>query len=301
MMVRPVAITAILLAVLGIAALVLVAVMSFLANETSIGLVERPATATPALSGAFTLIETDKPTPTLIETDKPTPTLIETDKPTATPTAAVQTLPTTIPYDPNTAMYLVFAGYDLSPGFGPLNERTLEALGWIRANDDKSQVRVIIESLRFLYSNDIIVSAIITLSQLTGETAVGDNWKWWSEWIGRNHDAYPPPEEYAEWKINYMRQFDGRFGAFLSPALKGQSDVDLKEIEWGGVIPDGIPPLENPGHAPADDPGADYLEDDERVIGVSINGEHRAYPLRIVNAHELVNDELGGEPLSLTW
>ena len=98
-----------------------------------------------------------------------------------------------------------------------------------------------------------------------------------------------------------MRQIDGRFGAFLTPALNGKSEIDLTELEWGGVVPDGIPPLENPGHAPADDPLADYLEDDERVIGVSINGEHRAYPLRIVNAHELVNDVLGGEPLSLTW
>ena len=75
----------------------------------------------------------------------------------------------------------------------------------------------------------------------------------------------------------------------------------MTELEWGGVVPDGIPPLENPAHAPADDPLADYLEDDERVIGVSINGEHRAYPLRIINAHELANDVLGGEPLSLTW
>ena len=141
----------------------------------------------------------------------------------------------------------------------------------------------------------------MTLADLTGQAAFGDDWKAWSEWAGRHSEEYPVPSEYGEWKINYLRQIDGRFGAFLSPALSGMSDVDLTEIEWGGVIPDGIPPLENPAHANVDDEGAEYLEDDERVIGVSINGEHRAYPLRIVNAHELVNDVLGGEPLSLTW
>ena len=46
---------------------------------------------------------------------------------------------------------------------------------------------------------------------------------------------------------------------------------------------------------------ADYLYADERVFGVSINGEHRAYPLRIVNPHEMVNDSLGREPFVLMW
>ena len=39
----------------------------------------------------------------------------------------------------------------------------------------------------------------------------------------------------------------------------------------------------------------------DRVFGVTINGESRAYPLRIVNAHEMVNDTVGGEPISLLW
>ena len=264
-------------AVLFVFASVLVAGFYWTANNTPAGLLP---TATPALSEPLTL---------------PTNTQTRTATPTVRPS------PTPVPYNSNTAMYLVFAGFDLSPGFGPLNDRTLDALKRVRENDDISMVRVIIESLRNFFANDIINAAVETLETLTGETSFGDDWKAWSEWIGRNLDDYPPPSEYAEWKINYLRQIDGRFGAFLSPALKGQSDVDLTEVEWGGVIPDGIPPLENPAYAPADDPGADYLEDDERVIGVSINGEHRAYPLRIVNAHELVNDALGGEPLSLTW
>ncbi len=265
-----------LLAALFVLAVALWSSMYWLAN--------RPitmASATPALTGPLDLATVQDPTAIVSPTAKPSPT--------------------PVPYNSNTAMYLVFAGFELSPGFGPLNDRTLRILGRIREENDKLQVRVIIESLRYLLSTDIIEGAVETLEVLTGQTSFGDDWKAWSEWIGRNGDDYPVPSEYELWKINYLRQIDGRFGAFLTPALNGKSEIDLTELEWGGVVPDGIPPLENPGHAPADDPLADYLEDDERVIGVSINGEHRAYPLRIVNAHELVNDVLGGEPLSLTW
>lgn len=266
-----------LLVALSVLAAVLLASMSWMANRGSTVI----ASPTPALTDVFTIATSKEPT---AETEPTVP-------PTRTP----------VPYNSNTMMYLVFAGLDLSPGFGPLNNRTLEALERIREEKDTSQVRVIIESLRNYFSRDIITAAVVTLVDLTGQTTFGDDWKAWSEWVGRHSEEYPVPSEYGEWKINYLRQIDGRFGAFLSPALGGKSDVDLTEIEWGGVVPDGIPPLENPPNTGADDPGADYLEDDERVIGVSINGEHRAYPLRIVNAHELVNDVLGGEPLSLTW
>lgn len=267
-----------LLGVMSMLAATLLASMSWIANR---GLKVAITNPTPALTDMFTFATSMGPA-------------AETE-PTVAPTR------TPVPYNSNSMMYLVFAGFDLSPGFGPSNNRTLDALERIREENDTSQVRVIIESLRNYFANDTINAAVETLEVLTGQIAFGDDWKAWSEWVGRHAEEYPVPSEYGEWKLNYLRQIDGRFGAFLSPALSGKSDVDLTEIEWGGVIPDGIPPLENPPSTGADDPDADYLEDDERVIGVSINGKHRAYPLRIVNAHELVNDVLGGEPLSLTW
>ena len=269
-------------------AAILVGAMYWVANNTNAGTVQRSATATPALTNPMSLVAATKPSDDSTRSAEPEPTV----RPTSTP----------VPYNPNSAMYLVFAGFELSPGFGPLNDRTITTLEKIRAENDTSQVRPLIESFRYLTSKNAIDAAVETLQFLTGET-IGDNWLLWSEWIGKHSDEYPPPSEYAEWKINYLRQIDGRFGAFLNPYLGGKADddFDLTELEWGGVVPDGIPPLENPAHAPADDPLAEYLEDDERVIGVSINGEHRAYPLRIINAHELANDVLGGEPLSLTW
>ena len=43
------------------------------------------------------------------------------------------------------------------------------------------------------------------------------------------------------------------------------------------------------------------LEPDERVIGVLINGEARAYPIPILSSHEVVNDVVGGEQVAITW
>ena len=43
------------------------------------------------------------------------------------------------------------------------------------------------------------------------------------------------------------------------------------------------------------------MEPSERVIGVSVNGEHRAYSLNLLSRHEIVNDIVGGKPIAVTW
>jgi hypothetical protein len=68
--------------------------------------------------------------------------------------------------------------------------------------------------------------------------------------------------------------------------------ISIGEIAWGGVVMDGIPALVNPAHITAAE--AKYLDDNELVFGVSINGEIRAYPLRIMDWHKMFNDVVGG-------
>ena len=118
------------------------------------------------------------------------------------------------------------------------------------------------------------------------------------EWVGKRLDDHPPPDGYVEWKVNLLSQIDPRMARFFAgdPA---DARINLTEAVWGGVRRDGIPDLQNPPVIEADE--ASYLLADDRVFGVSINGEHRAYPLRIVNAHEMANDWLGGEPISLAY
>ncbi len=71
------------------------------------------------------------------------------------------------------------------------------------------------------------------------------------------------------------------------------------EIRSGGPPKDGIPALTRPAVVAAGT--ARYMKREDRVIGVSLNGKSRAYPLAILNYHENVNDELGGKPIAVTY
>lgn len=75
--------------------------------------------------------------------------------------------------------------------------------------------------------------------------------------------------------------------------------IPVDEIHSGGPPRDGIPALTNPAYVPA--VKADFMRPDEQVLGVVRNGVARAYPLRILSWHELVNAEFGGEPLLVSW
>ena len=186
----------------------------------------------------------------------------------------------------------------LFSGFTMPSERALGALKSIEEQHDTSQVPVLIEVIRFQPSQGTRDAFAKTLRALTGESFGGNDWPEWMEWHGKNRADFRPPPQYAAWKARLLSLIDRRFALFLRTAEE-TSRIDLTEVVWGGVIPDGIPDLRNPPVIPAN--YAAYLGLDERVFGVSINGESRAYPLRITNPHEMVNDVLGGEPISLLW
>jgi hypothetical protein len=75
--------------------------------------------------------------------------------------------------------------------------------------------------------------------------------------------------------------------------------VNRREIHSGGPPKDGIPALTNPRMTPADQ--ASYLQPTDRVIGVALNGEARAYPLAILNFHEIINDRVGKTKVAVTY
>ena len=218
----------------------------------------------------------------------------ETPASEAAPTAV--TIPTGEDYDPELNMYLFLSGG------AHRGELTIQALAAASENRDITQVPVIIEGMRFLGSNALAELSVIALGELTGVnlgTGIAA-WHAWMEWHGRNAADYPPPAGYVRWKANYLSQIDPAFAEFLMPwALTGR--INPTEIVWGGVRKDGIPDLQNPPVLSPDEAEQAYLRREDRVFGVSINGEHRAYPLRIVNAHEMANDILGGEPLALAY
>lgn len=79
---------------------------------------------------------------------------------------------------------------------------------------------------------------------------------------------------------------------------------DLAELESrsvsGGPGQDGIPSIDEPIYADADDEAID-LASNHPVFGVDIDGDVRAYPQEILVWHEIVNDTIGGEPVAVTY
>ena len=227
--------------------------------------------------------------------EEPAATAATTVDTPAAPEAAPTRKPLPEGYDPNEAMFGIYSG---DPRHGA--DQTLNALRSIMDAGDTSQVPVIIEFTRFL--QDPVLAAISqeVLRQLTGEEfgLAGEGWFQATEWLGKRRDQFPPPSDYLRWKITLLSTISGRYEQFLGDA-DTTAKIDITELVWGGVRPDGIPDLQFAPTLTADQ--ADYLGPDERVFGVSINGEHRAYPLRIMNPHEMANDIVGGEPIALAY
>ena len=75
--------------------------------------------------------------------------------------------------------------------------------------------------------------------------------------------------------------------------------VPQHDILSGGPPKDGIPALLAPKFVPADE--AVYLDPDDQVIGVVIGRQARAYPIKILNWHEAVNDTLNHQAFVVTF
>lgn len=75
--------------------------------------------------------------------------------------------------------------------------------------------------------------------------------------------------------------------------------VSLMEIRSGGPGKDGIPAIDAPIFIAATDETS--LSATEPVISLVLNGQARAWPLRILTWHEIVNDSLGGVPIAVTY
>lgn len=78
-----------------------------------------------------------------------------------------------------------------------------------------------------------------------------------------------------------------------------RTSIDLTEVVSGGPPRDGIPPIDAPQFVPVND--YEPISPQEPVISVQINGESRAYPLRVMIWHEIVNDTIDDIPIAVTY
>ena len=76
--------------------------------------------------------------------------------------------------------------------------------------------------------------------------------------------------------------------------------IELKEIQSGGPPKDGIPSIDHPNFDTVEIAGQ-WVDPLEPVIAVNLDGDARAYPLKILIYHEIVNDEINGVPVTVTF
>ena len=107
---------------------------------------------------------------------------------------------------------------------------------------------------------------------------------------GGGCQATAPPPQYAG---SFVGAYDETTGP-QGPTAPGFSDSEFIQL----LLPDDIPPIYEPRFVTADE--AD-LPGDELIIGLSINGDDRAYPTGILFTRELVNDVVGGVPVLISW
>ena len=178
----------------------------------------------------------------------------------------------------------------------PLDVRA--SLEWIEQRGGSDLAAHLITAMR--YSSLPRREIAKTIEKITKHDNVkhkkANTWFDWMLWQQANSDI-KPHESYLDFKSTVFYSIDPAFKRFFRPDV--QFDIRPEEIVWGGVQVDGIPALDNPKLIDANK--ANYLLDDDEVFGVEINGDARAYPLRIMGWHEMFNDVIGGVPVSLAY
>ena len=142
-----------------------------------------------------------------------------------------------------------------------------------------------------------------------------------SELLGKNFETRNPwgdvTDHLIAWDIPAPPDYLDVKRAIFTNIVPGwdkifvKGDIDWRLVSWGGVLIDNrdydttdnqcncIPAVDNPEVSSAAD--ATWLKDDDVVFGIGLNGEYRAYPRRIMEVREMVNDTLGGRDLGIPY
>jgi hypothetical protein len=181
--------------------------------------------------------------------------------------------------------------FDLTHRGPPQSRLAMQRILYAR---DTRFIAVFIELLRgYVFDADRDLH-LQTLQQLSGQR-FGRSWPTWVAWYGTTN--YEPPPRFLGWKGELFSRIDPEFKQLLR--FDYPTTLRVEEIVWGGVPFDGIYALDNAPMIPAAE--GHYLMPDEPVFGLVVNGEARAYPLRIMDQHEMANDVVGGEPVSIAY
>lgn len=179
------------------------------------------------------------------------------------------------------------------------------ALAKIAASDDPRLAWLISDTMRFANSRGLTRDLAEAAAQLLGIAPPSQNhWE-----IITNHliawDIPAPPDYLPVKRAIFTAAVPGWDRLFV------EGDIDWRLVSWGGVLIDDrpfqktdapcncIPAADNPEVSTAE--AATWLNDDDIVFGIEVNGAYRAYPRQIMEVREMVNDTLGGRDLGIPY
>lgn len=146
-------------------------------------------------------------------------------------------------------------------------------------------------------STDTDVRTARALQDISGIPATGDpqdDALQYGIWA-RTEEIDPGPG-YIEFKTKIF----GLAAPDFEHLLEGVGDRKvLARVRWGGVQRGGIPELNDQERISVAE--ADFMIDEELVLGVVVDGQAVAYPLRFLARHEMANDHIEGIPVSMVY
>lgn len=179
------------------------------------------------------------------------------------------------------------------------------AISLIAKSKDPRIAWLISDLLRFVPGGELNSTLAYYGAQLLGiEAPTRNHWGILTDQLIAWNIPAPP---------DYLRAKRAIFTSFVPgwDKIFVEGDIDWRHVSWGGVLIDNrgydktdepcncIPAVDNPKVSPAKD--ATWLKDEDIVFGIEVNGEYRAYPRRIMEVREMVNDTLGGRMLGIPY
>ena len=188
---------------------------------------------------------------------------------------------------------------------GGWGEAQTIALAEIAAAEDPRLGWLISDLMRFATTQELSLILSGAASKLFDKDVQGPN----SWGIVTDHliawDIPAPPDYLAVKREIFTNILPGWDRIFV------EGEIDWRLVSWGGVLIDDraydttdelcncIPAADNPETSSAAE--ATWLKDEDIVFGIEVNGEYRAYPRRIMEVREMVNDTLGGRQLGIPY
>jgi len=184
-------------------------------------------------------------------------------------------------------------------------DEQVAALDKITNSKDPRLVWIIGDLLRFTSGQQLDTALNVAASKLLGKDMPAQN-SWGSVTDHLIAWDIPAPPNYLEAKRAIFTSIvPGWEKIFI------EGEIDWRMVSWGGVLIDDreynttdktcncIPAADNPEVSSAEE--AKWLKDKDIVFGIEVNGEYRAYPRRIMEVREMVNDTLGGRDLGIPY